>query len=76
MTYEKAPTVSEALGLTGLSPLDIPDDEFFPSLHIDRLKAEIAEWVLYSEAVAEVCDEDTFQKIEAEFELRKKAGRS
>ena len=39
---------------------------------IAELEAEIKAWVLYSEAVAEICDENTFQNIETEFILRKK----
>ena len=34
------------------------------------LKADIADWFLYSESVAEVCTEEVFAEIEAEFNLR------
>ena len=42
---------------------------------IAELEVEITEWQLYSEAVAEICSEKVFSKIEAEFELRKKVAR-
>lgn len=34
------------------------------------LKTDIADWLLYSESVAEVCTEEVFAEIESEFNLR------
>jgi hypothetical protein len=47
-------------------------DNRIRELEVDvaRLKTDKADWVLYSESVAEVCTEEIFAEIEIEFNLR------
>jgi len=52
-----------------------PADEIDKELveRINTLEAQLSSLSLYSEAVAEVCDEDIFNRIESEWNLRKEA---